>query len=262
MFKIQQIISLLESIAPLQYQEDYDNSGLIAGDQKSDCTGVLISLDCTEAVVREALEKRCNLIVSHHPLIFKPIRSITPDNGGGRALIAAIQHGITIYSIHTNLDNVISGVNAQIADKLDLQNRQLLLPKGGNDFLGSGMVGDRLPAVSAKELLQRLRELFHVPVIRHSPLTGKPVSRIALCGGSGSFLISNALEAGADFFITADLKYHDFFLGEGELVLADIGHYESEQFTTDLLVDVIHEKFPNFAVLKSGTVTNPVNYYL
>jgi dinuclear metal center YbgI/SA1388 family protein len=221
-----------------------------------------VSLDCTEELVREAVEKKCNLIVSHHPLIFHPLRRIIPENGVGKALIAAIKNDITIYSIHTNLDNVIGGVNARIADKLGLQNRKILSPKAGDRTVGSGLVGDLKLPVSETQMLERLKESFRIPVIRHSPLTGKPISRIAICGGAGSFLISNALQEGAAWFISSDIRYHEFFNGDGKMVIADIGHFESEQFTMDLLLDVILEKFPNFAVLKSGTVTNPVNYYI
>ena len=260
--KIRNIIQHLESVAPLEYQEEYDNSGLIAGDAEKDCAGILVSLDCMQEVVLEAVEKNCNFIVSHHPLIFRPIPSITPENGVGRTLIAAIQAGIAIYAMHTNLDNILSGVNARMADKLDLVNRKILLPKSVSPSIGSGLIGDFKQAISETQLMKDLKGLFGIPVIRHSPLTGKQVSRVALCGGAGSFLIPNALQAGADFFISADIKYHEFFNGEGKMVIADIGHFESEQFTVGLLHDVIHEKFPNFAVLKSGVVTNPVNYYI
>jgi dinuclear metal center YbgI/SA1388 family protein len=260
--KISEIIQHFESIAPLGYQEEYDNSGLISGETSVECTGVLVSLDCTVELVREAVEKKCNLIVSHHPLIFRPIRRIQSENATGRTLIAAIKSDITIYAIHTNLDNIISGVNGAIADKLELVNRKLMLPKTGMESTGSGLIGDLTIPVGEEELLKHLKTKFCLSVIRHSPLTGKPVTRIALCGGAGSFLISNALQQNAGFFISSDLKYHEFFEGEGRMVVADIGHFESEQFTIDLLCQVILEKFPNFAVLKSGTVTNPVNYYI
>lgn len=260
--KIGDIIRHLESVAPPEYQEEYDNSGMIAGDIAADCTGVLVSLDCTEELVREAIEKKCNLIVSHHPLIFRPIRRIHPENGTGRSLIAAIKEDIAIYAIHTNLDNIISGVNASIADKLDLMNRTILVPRTGFPLIGSGLIGDLKKPTSEKQLLKGLKQGFGIPVIRHSPLTGMPVSRVAVCGGAGSFLISNAFHQGAGFFISADIKYHEFFGGEGKMVIADIGHFESEQFTIDLLYKVILEKFPNFAVLKSGILTNPVNYYI
>ena len=260
--KISEIIQHLESIAPPEYQEEYDNSGLITGDVHMDCSGVLVSLDCTEELISEAFEKKCNLIVSHHPLIFRPLRRITPGNEIGKALIAAIRKGITIYAIHTNLDNILGGVNARIADKIGLINRKILLPKSTNGMVGSGMIGDLKSPLSETQLLDQLKASFRVPVIRHSPLTGKSIRRVALCGGAGSFLISNALQKGADWFISADIRYHEFFGGEDEMVIADIGHFESEQFTMDLIHDVILEKFPNFAVLKSGTVTNPVNYYI
>ncbi|HTB26526.1 MAG TPA: Nif3-like dinuclear metal center hexameric protein [Puia sp.] len=260
--KILEIIQHLEDYASPDYQEDYDNSGLITGDIRADCSGVLLSLDCTEELITEAVEKKCNLIVSHHPLIFHPIRRIIPENGVGKALISAIKKDITIYSIHTNLDNVIGGVNARIADKIGLQNRKILSPGDGDTTIGSGMIGDLKLPVSETQVLKQLKESFRVPVIRHSALTGKPISRIAICGGAGSFLISNALQERADWFVSSDIRYHEFFSGEGKMVIADIGHFESEQFTVDLLHDVILEKFPNFAVLKSGIVTNPVNYYI
>jgi dinuclear metal center YbgI/SA1388 family protein len=260
--KIGDIIQQLEFLAPTKYQEEYDNSGLITGDRSSDCTGVMVSLDCTEELVIEARRKNCNLIVSHHPLIFRPVRQVTPGNPTGRCLIAAIRNEMAIYAIHTNLDNVMSGVNASIADKLALVNREILLPRAGSASVGSGLTGDLEKPVSEKQLLKELKEKFGTPVIRHSPLTGQSVSRIAICGGAGSFLIPNALQAGAGFFISADIRYHEFFENEGKMVIADIGHYESEQYTVDLLHDFILEKFRNFAVLKSGTLTNPVNYYI
>jgi dinuclear metal center YbgI/SA1388 family protein len=260
--KISDIIRQLEVLAPPEYQEEYDNSGLIAGDVVFECTGVLLSLDCTVECIREAVKKSCNLIVSHHPLIFRPIRRIVPENGTGKALVEAIKAGVTIYSIHTNLDNILSGVNASIADRLDLVNRKILLPRKDLPHIGSGLIGELKQAVSERQFLDKLKTTFGTPAIRHSPLRDKPVSLVAVCGGAGSFLINNALHQGVDFFVTADIKYHDFFESGGEMVIADIGHFESEQFTVDLLHSFILEKYPNFAVLKSGSVTNPVNYYI
>jgi dinuclear metal center YbgI/SA1388 family protein len=260
--KILEITRHLESVAPRSYQEDYDNSGLITGNQDLECTGVLLCLDCSSEVLQEAVNRNCNLIVSHHPLIFKPLRQITPETDTGKALITAIRANITVYAIHTNLDNIVSGVNSTLADKLGLINRSILLPRADLPGVGSGLVGDLKETISEPELLKELRGSFKIPVIRHSPLCGLPVKRVALCGGAGSFLISKALQAGAGFFISADIRYHEFFGGESKMVIADIGHYESEQYTIDLLYNVILEKFPNFAVLKSGTLTNPVNYYI
>jgi dinuclear metal center YbgI/SA1388 family protein len=260
--KILEIIQHLETIAPPEYQENYDNSGLITGNIQDECTSVLICLDCTEEVIREAIRKQANLVISHHPLIFRPIHKIDFGDEKGRTLIAAIKADISIYAIHTNLDNILIGVNARIADKLGIVNREFLLKKAGEANAGSGMVGDLKVPIQENQLLNDLKRLFNLKVVRHTRLTDKPVSRLAICGGAGSFLIANALEAGAGFFISSDIKYHDFFGTEGKMVIADIGHFESEQFTVDLLHDIIVEKFPNFAVLKSGTVTNPVNYYI
>ncbi len=211
MMKISEIIQHLEDFANPEYQENYDNSGLITGDTETKCSGVLVSLDCKEELVREAVEKKCNLIVSHHPLIFRPLRRIVPENGVGKALIAAIKNDITIYSIHTNLDNVLGGVNARIADKIGLQNRKILSPRPGDITVGSGMIGELKLPVSETQILKQLKESFGVPVIRHSGLTGKSISRIALCGGAGSFLISNALQEGADWFISSDITLSRIF---------------------------------------------------
>src|SRR5450631_2464391 len=160
---IRDIIHLLEEWAPPVYQENYDNSGLITGDQNLACSGVLVSLDCTEAVIAEAVEKKCNLIVSHHPLIFKPVKNILPDNSTGKILIHAIRREIAIYAIHTNLDNIISGVNAGIADRLGLVHRQILKMHGDNPEIGSGLIGDLPKPISERQLLQLLKELFRVP---------------------------------------------------------------------------------------------------
>jgi dinuclear metal center YbgI/SA1388 family protein len=260
--KIGDIIQLLEAYAPPQYQENYDNSGVISGNPNTECTGILVSLDCTEEVVKEAIVRKANLIVSHHPLIFRPIKRLVSQEGGGNALITAIKADIAVYAIHTNLDNILPGVNGVIADKLGLVNRRILLPKKDFQLVGSGILGELKNELSENQVLERLKKTFKAPVIRHSPLLHRPVTHIAVCGGAGSFLIPNALQAGAQFFISADIKYHDFFEARSEMVIADIGHFESEQFTVDLLHSVILEKYPNFAVLKSGIVTNPVNYYI
>src|SRR5450432_2154237 len=176
--KIKDIIAHLESVAPLPYQEDYDNSGLISGNMDWDCTGILLSLDCTEAILKEAVEKKCNLIVSHHPLIFRPIRQISFENSIGRALSFSIAKEIAIYAMHTNLDNIPSGVNAVIADKLKLVNRQILSPHKEFPNTGSGLIGDLMKPVSEMEFLGLIKEKFMTSVIRHSPLKGRPVKRV------------------------------------------------------------------------------------
>ncbi|HVY74974.1 MAG TPA: Nif3-like dinuclear metal center hexameric protein [Puia sp.] len=264
--KISSIVQALETLAPTALQEDYDNSGLQLGNIDNECSGVLISLDATETVVREAVEKKCNLVVSHHPLIFRGVKRIDPGVEPGRTIFAAIQHGIAIYAIHTNLDNVLPGVNSTMADRLGLVNRRFLSPRlpaerPGERPAGSGLLGELPQPLAETAFLDLLRERFNLVLIRHSALTGRPVQRVALCGGAGSFLIPNALLERADFFVSGDISYHRFFEAGERMVIADIGHYESEQFSVDLLHDLLVEKFPTFAVLKAGKPTNPVHYY-
>ncbi|MGG9961340.1 Nif3-like dinuclear metal center hexameric protein [Ferruginibacter sp. SUN106] len=362
---IQDILTSLEKIAPLSLQESYDNAGLITGNAGWQCTGIITTLDATEDVVKEAIEKNCNLIVAHHPIVFGGLKKITGSNYVEQTIITAIKNDIAIYAIHTNLDNVLQGVNGKIADKLGLVNRKILQPKnnslkklftfvplahaekvrnaifaagGGqisnysecsfntsgsgtfkagesthpfvgkigerhtedeikievifpswlekavyhamiaahpyeevahdiialentNTLIGSGIVGELPNFTNEQAFLQNIKENFYLSVIKHTALTGKPVQKVALCGGAGSFLIGAAIAAGADFYISSDIKYHEFFDANGRLVIADIGHYESEQFTIDLLFEVLTEKFPNFAVLKTGVNTNPVQYF-
>ena len=363
--KINDIISFLESQAHPSLQEQYDNAGLITGNAAWECTGIICSLDATEEVVKEAIEKKCNLIVAHHPIIFGGLKKINGKNYVEKTVITAIKNDIAVYAVHTNLDNVLHGVSGKMAAMLGLQNVSVLALKdstlkklftfapldkaeqvrnaiftaggghignysecsfnaegigtfkggeGTNPYvgeagklhqekeikieviipaylesrvvaamkaahpyeevayeivslsnthqgIGSGVIGE-LPAVlDETQFLTRLKEVFGVPVIRHTALSGKPVKKVALCGGAGSFLISKALAAGADAYITGDLKYHEFFDANSRILLADIGHYESEQFTLNLLQEILEQKFPTFAVLKTAVKTNPVNYF-
>lgn len=364
--KIQEIISELESLAPLHLQESYDNAGLLTGNADWECSGIIIALDTVEAVVQEAVEKNCNLIVAHHPIIFNGLKKITGKNYVEKTIITAIKNDISIYAVHTNLDNVSNGVNGKIAAMLGLVNRQILQTKknllkkmnvfvpathaeairtaifnagggyignysecsfnssgegtfkaGGatNPFVGkkgerhteneikvetifkewienevvkamlqahpyeevaydiisvdnplpvvgSGIVGSLETALTETAFLTLIKNTFNLDVIRHTPLTGKMVKKIAVCGGAGSFLMNAARASGADFYITADVKYHEFFDAEGKLVIADIGHYESEQFTIDLLFDILKKKYTTFAVLKTKVNTNPVSYFI
>ncbi|MCU0380522.1 MAG: Nif3-like dinuclear metal center hexameric protein [Chitinophagaceae bacterium] len=363
--KISEIINFLETIAPLSLQESYDNAGLLTGEGDWTCRAALVSLDLTPAVVEEAIARDCNLVISHHPLIFRGLKKINAADPVGRALVASIKHDIAVYAIHTNLDNIREGVNGRMAGLLGIRDPQVLLPlegrlrklvvfipekhlepvrdaiwaagagqigryancsfrssgegsfragPGANPFVGlpgalhlepetrlevvlpaeaekrvvramldahpyeevaydlftlqntdpgrgAGLVGNLEAPVDAGDFLQTVRQVFQVPVMRHSAFTGRPVQKVAVCGGAGSFLISRALAAGADAFLTADLKYHEFFEPDGRMLLADIGHYESEQYTSDLLVERLNEKFPTFAVLKTGLDTNPIHYF-
>jgi dinuclear metal center YbgI/SA1388 family protein len=363
--QISAILGFLESLAPPAYQESYDNAGLITGSGSWKCTGVLTTLDATEEVVREAIHRGCNLIVAHHPIVFRGLKRLNGANYIERTVIAAIKGDVAIYAIHTNLDNVTAGVNGRIAEMLGivggkpLLNREGVLQKlfcfvpvdhleavrsavfaagagqigrysecgfaveGAGTFLagdgtkpfvggqgvrhtekevklevvlpaylsgkvvkamidahpyeevaydlvtlanmhpevGSGLIGELGEEMEEMAFLDRVKSVFGVPVVRHTRLTGRGVKRVAVCGGAGSFLISKALSAGANFYITSDVKYHEFFDANDQLVIADIGHFESEQFTVDLLFEVLREKFRNFAVLKSVVKTNPIKYY-
>ena len=363
--RIHEIIVFLESIAPPSLQESYDNAGLLTGDRSWECQGIITCLDATEEVIMEAIAKNCNMIVAHHPIIFKGLKKINGKNYVEKTIITAIKNDIAIYAIHTNLDNVIDGVNGKIADTIGLVNRSILVPKenilqklavfvptahkqtlldalfaagagnignysecsfatpgtgsfkgnaGTDPFVGkpgerhyeneervevifpvwlqsqvlkamknahpyeevahdiyaldnsyqqtgSGILGELEKEMDEKAFLTLLKTNFNLSLIRHTAFLGKPVKKIAICGGAGSFLTPAAIASGADVYVTSDIKYHEFFDADNRLLLADIGHYESEQFTTDLLFDILRQNFPNFAVLKTGVKTNPVNYF-
>lgn len=260
---IKEIIDYLESLAPLSLQEDYDNAGLIVGNRNDEVSGILICLDSTEAVVQEALNKGCNLIIAHHPIVFRGLKTIQGNNYVERVVIAAIKNDIAIYAMHTNLDNVyLNGVNGKICDKLGLENTQILAPKNvDNNLIGSGMIGTLANPLDPKSFLDFVKNSMGAACIRHTKDYNQPIQKVAVCGGSGSFLLSQAMAQGAHAFISADFKYHEFFDAEGKILIADIGHYESEQFTIQLLFDLITNKFSNFAPYCTETVTNPINYY-
>ncbi len=364
---IRHIIQAIEAIAPPSYQESYDNTGIQVGDPDGETTGILISLDVTEAVLDEAIRRGCNMIVSHHPLIFYGIKKITGKNYVERIIQKAIKHDITLYSAHTNLDNIHTGVNAKIAEKLGLINTTILDPKantlsklstyapihiadkirnalfaagagqvgnyheasfnttgtgtfrpaegtnpaigkaGGeretvpeakievlvekhlertvlqalfanhiyeevayefiplsniHKHIGAGIVGKLPRPMSESDFLMFLKRQMKTDCIRHTALRGNVIERVALCGGAGSFLLPHAIRAGADIFITGDYKYHQFFDAEGKIVIADIGHYESEQFTSEIFEAILKKKFPTFAILLSDINTNPVKYFV
>ena len=263
--QIQQIIQELETWAPLSYQESYDNAGLLVGDPQQICKGVICSLDCTDQVVQEAIEKGCNLIVSHHPIIFKGVKQLIPGHYITRVIQKAIQHEIAIYAIHTNLDNILDGVNKTLADRLHLENRRILAPIPGikdknNQEIGAGIVGELPLDTDAPEFLKWVKEKFNLTTLKHTSYPNKQLKTIALCGGSGSFLIDQVKAQKLDCFITSDLKYHEFFEADGQFLLVDIGHGESEQYVPGLIVAYLTGKFPTFAVLQSLVNTQPVTY--
>lgn len=362
--KVKDVTDHLESLAPPAYQESYDNSGLLTGEPSQEVTGILVTLDCTEPVVEEAIERGCNLIVAHHPIIFRGLKKLTGANYVERTVIKAIRHRVAIYAIHTNLDNIHHGVNKKICEKIGLKNVRILAPKtqvltklvtfapseragevlsalyaagagqignyencsfttegrgtfkplananpaigqrfvqevvqetrlevifpshlqskimkelrkahpyeevafyltnlnNPNQEVGSGMIGELERPEEPSEFLLRLKSCMDLKLIRHTPLTDQPIQKVAVCGGAGSFLLPQARQAGAQMFISADFKYHEFFDAEGKIIIADIGHYESEVYTKELLGEVLTKKFPTFAINFSRTVTNPISY--
>lgn len=361
---VREITAIIESLAPVAYQESYDNAGLQVGSLNTEITGILLCIDVTPDVVDEAIAQKVNLIISHHPLIFSGIKQLTGSNLVEQAVIKAVKHDISIYSAHTNIDSVWDGVSMRIATILGLENLQILEPasdqlvklvtfaphqaaekvrlamfdagaghignydrcsynidgqgsfragEGASPHVGKvnethfepetrievivpkpilskvlsamieahpyeevaydiypllnknprsgfGMVGTLQNPLSESEFLEMVKTHFKVGCIRHTNLLGKKVGKVAFCGGSGASLIQKALARGADVFITADIKYHQFFDAENKILLADIGHFESEQFTVDIFYDLLTKKIPNFAVLKTKVNTNPINY--
>lgn len=359
-----EIFKILESMAPTAYQEDYDNAGLLTGSYNAECTGALITLDVTEAVVDEAISLDANLIIAHHPLIFRGLKKIIPGNAVTDPLIKAIKNDIAIYAIHTNLDNVTGGVNTKLCDILGIENLRILAPGKGklsklvtfvpDDYanvvrealfaagagtignydgcsyntegegtfragentdpfvgekgvlhteketrievvfpsflsgkltsmlkkshpyeevaydiyplenihtsVGAGMTGELDKAVPAAEFLETVKKKLNLPCIKYCGDIGQKVKKIALCGGSGSFLMKNARSANADIYLTGDIKYHEYFDAGKHMIVADIGHYESEQYTKELLFEVLKEKIPTFALSISKVNTNPVKY--
>ncbi len=361
--KIKDITGYLESIAPLSLQESYDNAGLIIGKPETELKGVLITLDTTEQIIDEAIGLKCNLIISHHPIVFKGLKRFNGSNFVERTVIKALKNDIAVYAAHTNIDNVIEGVNMQICNILSLVNCKILSPgkselrklvvfvptanadkvreaifsagaghignydccsfnlegtgtfRGGdatNPYVGekgklhfeseirietiypkyiekkliaeiikahpyeevahdiyplgnsaantgAGMIGETEKPINEIEFLKLLKTKFNVKLLKHTKLRNKPIKKVALCGGAGSFLLKNAISAHADIFISGDFKYHDFFNADNKIVIADVGHYESEQFTKELFFEILTKKFNNFACFLSKVYTNPVN---
>lgn len=264
--KISEIIEILENWAPPHYAEEYDNVGLITGNADAEVTGILICLDSLEITIDEAKLRRCNLILAHHPIIFKGLKKINGANYVQRTIIESIKNDIAIYALHTNLDNILSGVNKKIADKLNLTRQQILSVKNftspGVEEIGSGILGQYGTPVKMDEFLKMLKSNMELPLIKHSLICKDQVSKVAVCGGSGSFLIPTAIKEKADVFITSDLKYHEFFDADSHLVIMDVGHYESEKFTIDLMEEYLLQYIPNQLIHKTGHKTNPIQYFI
>lgn len=262
MIKIADIIAALEDSAPSRWQESFDNTGLQIGDASKECTGVLICVDASPEIVEEASLRGCNLIVSHHPLIFHAIKNITGDGRVERTIIEAAKKDIAIYSCHTSIDNAPTiGVSHKMAEMLGLKDVRALEERG-SEKIGCGVVGVLDHPLLPEELAQRVKEAFGSPIVRCSSLSAVPgpIEKIGLCGGAGSFLIPEAVKAGAQAFITSDCKHNIFLDYLSQIFLIDIGHYESENCTKQIFYQIITEKFPNFAVNYSQLDKNPIIY--
>ena len=259
--KLTEIINVLENWAPKEHAEDFDNVGLIIGDFESKINKAIITLDTTDEVIDEAIRNECNLIITFHPLIFEPLKAINTQGRVQKLIIKAINNNINIYAIHTNLDNNPTGVNYQICKKLKLENLNFLIPNELIEGIGMGMFGDLKKSYDEKSFIDYIKSNMKLSFIRHSKFLNKSVKSIAVLGGSGSFGIEKALEKKTDCFITSDLKYHDFFKANNQILLIDIGHYESEKFTKELIFNYLKKKIPKFACIIAKTNTNPVNYF-
>ena len=259
--KAKQVFDALEHYAPLPLQDSFDNAGLQIGlTAEQEVTGALLCLDVTEAVIDEAEQMGCNLIVAHHPLLFHGLKSITGKSYVERCVIKAIQKGVGIYAAHTNLDNAEGGVNYRMAEKIGLTNLSFLEARPGGMIAGAGLVGELAVEEDEREFLERVKLLFGIKCIRHNRLSGRKIRRVALCGGAGGFLLSKAISLDADVFLTGEMRYHDYFGHEDELLIAEMGHYESEQYTIDLLADILSQQLPKLRIVKTSNNTNPINY--
>lgn len=252
--KADEIAKCIESFAPIFNQEKWDNCGFCVGDKNAEVRGVLIALDCTESVLEEALYRGCNMIVTHHPLIFGGIKNISPENFTGRIIEKAIKNDIIIYSAHTNMDKASGGVSSLMADKLGLINCEPLSEEG------FGLIGELNEAIEPNLFILKIREVYSTSFVRCSKIISEKIKKVAVCGGSGKFLINNAISRGAQLYISGDFTYHDFYCEQG-FMLADIGHYNSEFDVTRLMQKLICKKFPNFAVSISEKNYNPIYYY-
>ena len=257
--KARDIISVIESFAPLSIQENWDNSGLCVGSEDDEVTSVLLGLDCTPELVDEAVDCGADMIVTHHPLIFSGLKKISPDDQVGAAVIKAIKAGISIYAAHTSADKVIAGVSGAMASRLGLVNVSILDEDG--EGTGLGVVGDLPQPVTAAEAVTLVKERFGLKALRSSRPVEGMISRVAMCGGSGGSLIKAAVASGAQLYLSGDISYHNFFTRDGFMIM-DIGHYESEIEIVDILFSLLRKNFPTFAVrITQNIYSNPIFYF-
>ena len=257
--KARDIIKAIEEFAPLSIQEGWDNSGLCVGSPEDEVSSILLGLDCTEKLIDEAIECGADMIVTHHPLIFSGLKKISPEDQTGSAVIKAIKAGICIYAAHTNADKVIAGVSGAMAARLGLEDVRILDEDA--EGTGLGVVGNLPAPISAEDAIALVKERFSLKVLKCSAPVSGPVSRIAMCGGSGGSLIGKAKKAGAQLYISGDISYHNFFTPE-DFMIMDIGHYESEIEIVDILFSLIKKNFPTFAVRITQNInSNPIYYF-
>ncbi len=260
MLKVKDIAAAIEDFAPKRLQESYDNTGLQVGNPEMEVSAVLLCLDITEEVLQEAIERHCNLIVTHHPLLFKGLKEVTGRTATERIVIRAIRENVAIYSAHTNLDSAWEGVSYEIAHTLNIRSLRVLEPKEENPATGLGIVGDIQPTPKL-EFLRNIKDAFKVKCLRYSAQSPQLVVRkVAVCGGSGASLIKAAIAAGADMIVTGDVKYHDFTTYGLDIIIADIGHYESELCTKELFSRIIRSIYPDCVTYFAESEKNPVRY--
>ena len=267
--KVRDVMRALELFAPLPLQESYDNAGLQVGLTEAEVSGALLCLDVTEQVIAEVLEMDCDLIISHHPLLFRGLKRVSDATLPERCLRLAIQHNLAIYSAHTNLDNAEDGVNFRMAEKLGLVDVELMQPRRVQVRIddheqpvraGSGVVGYLLEGEDSLQFLQRVKEVFGVECLQHNELLQRPIQRVALCGGAGDFMLDEALRLGADAFLTGEMHYHQYFGHEQQIQIGVLGHYQSERFTPHIFRSVLSQRFPELPIFLSRVDTNPVHY--
>lgn len=261
--KILEVVNALERFAPLSLQADFDNAGVQLGLTEREVSGALLCLDVTEAIVEEAIRLGCNLIVSHHPLIFRKLRRITGEDYVQRVVMEAIRHDIAIVSMHTNMDVAVGGVNYKMAEKLGLKDLSFFGKKQEMDGVqgGDGVIGTLQQPLAADDFILQLKKAFGVECVMANQLLRREISRVALCGGAGDFLLDDAIAAGADAFITGEMHYHQYFGHEQQIQIAVIGHYQSEQYTSEIFRDIIQQNCPGVACHLTEVCTNPICYF-
>lgn len=258
--KIKELVAAIEEFAPLSLQESYDNSGLIVGREDDQVNKALIAVDVTEEVLAEAIDTGCDIIITHHPIIFHPLKRFNSADYVQRCVEQAIRSGIALYACHTNLDSTPCGMSWQLAKRLGVENLQLLEPRASDPNSGFGVVGELSSVRSLEEYLKEVKRILNIGAIRYSTPAKSEIRRVAICTGAGASLMGVARKAGCDLYLTADLKYNDFMTPEKSFTVADIGHFESEYCAIDILFDVLSKKMLTFAVRKSEHSRNPIHY--